>query len=269
MEWSELPLDPPGLTTGSAEGASPGHPHLPPAATPTRLLSSAPSTCLCCPDFVLVAALPSFLLGQKPGSLHPRRPAKKDSEITEQRRRSGTTRITNSSSGILERTRPCRKPQLKANRGDGLGAAGGGRGAPRQWRRRRAWLPSGTSPIFSGEVESCPGFLQLHPRPPGWGRAPGALRRGSRGPPSRRRGWKEGSRARSRRPRGARHARPAAPPAGRALNGRRSGFRRGAGPCAQAAQRSGSRGAAAGSAGLRFRRVSADAPRAAPAQTPA
>ena len=140
------------------------------------------------------------------------------------------------------------------NRGDGLRVEDGDRGAHQQWRLRRAWLPSGTSPIFSGEVGRCPGFLQLHPRPLGWGRPPSLEARGSWGPPSGQPRL-EGARAGPgiRGPAGTRHARPAAPPAGRALNDRRSGFRRRAWLWAKVAPQSRSSRAAAGSAGLPFR----------------
>ena len=88
-------------------------------------------------------------------------------------------------------------------------------------------------------------FLQLHPRPSGWGHPPGASRRGcgDRLPVGRGRGGRK-ERGPGREPAGPRrkrNAKPAAPPAGRALSDRRSGFRRGAGVWAKVAAQSGSR----------------------------
>lgn len=182
------PLDPPGLTTGSAEGASPRAPASAPAATPSACSRAAlhvsvlsrrrPRGC----TFLLSAATET-------GSLHPRRPAKKkDSEITEQRR-SGMARILKFSAGILEADR---STLPKASTPGKQRRSRRGRLLPGRRRLRRSWPPSGI-PTFSGEA-SCPGFLPS-PSPARVGARAWASRRGSRGPRSRRRG-KQASRAR-------------------------------------------------------------------------
>ena len=129
----------------------------------------------------------------------------------------------------------------------------GDRGAHQQWRLRRAWLPQGPPRSFPGKWDAALGSA-TSPSPVRVGTPAWSLEaRGSWGPPSGQPRL-EGARAGPgiRGPAGTRHARPAAPPAGRALNDRRSGFRRRAWLWAKVAPQSRSSRAAAGSAGLPF-----------------